>query len=108
MMIRRVVIVTFSIAMLVLFVGSTPDTRPCHRTVFKTKAIKVQCEKGGQLAAKRYMAKFVRGVRRNARKDSASPQINLEIKCNTCHLKMGGGYPLRESGLQKYFDFGGK
>lgn len=65
----------------------------CHRVEFKTEEVKAACAKG-QKAAKDQMKAFMK---------------KAKIKdCKACHSSLAPEYKLKEDGLKKYQDAGGK
>lgn len=65
----------------------------CRRTEFKTVAVKEACAKD-QKAAKDQMKKFMKDAKFK--------------NCQVCHSSLAPEYKLKEDGLKKYLDAGGK
>lgn len=72
--------------------------KACARTTFETSLVADACKKGGQAEAKKVMKKWMK----TAKKKDAS------VDCKTCHTKLAPSYPLKDDGLQRYKDLGGK
>jgi hypothetical protein len=72
--------------------------KPCSRKKFETKFLADACQAGGQDEAKKVMKTFLKDYKKT------TPTAT----CNTCHAKVGGGYPLKPDGLQKAKDAGMK
>ena len=81
-------------------VSADDDAGPCKRKDFKTELVKTACTKGtkdkkaGQEAAKDVMKAFMKekGVK----------------TCNECHNKLSPEYTLKDTGLKRFQDLGGK
>ncbi|MEZ4362734.1 MAG: hypothetical protein R3B48_21255 [Kofleriaceae bacterium] len=65
----------------------------CKRTEFKTVSVKAACAKS-QKVAKDEMKAFMRKAKFK--------------KCQDCHSSLAPDYKLKEDGLKKYLDAGGK
>lgn len=65
----------------------------CRRTEFKTEQVKEACAKG-QKAAKDQMKAFMKKAKMK--------------NCQVCHSSLAPEYKLKEDGLKKYLDAGGK
>ena len=80
-----------------------PAVKPCARKTFKTQMAKKACTEGGQKAAKKAWGKWVK-----AHKPQYKEKYGKNLTCKTCHKKVGGDFPLNDSGLKTYKEFGGK
>ena len=94
---------TTAAAPLAVHAEDAPAVKPCARTEFKTQMIKKACSEGGQKAAKKAWSKWVK-----AHKPQYKEKYGKGLTCKTCHTKVGGSFPLNESGLKTYKEFGGK
>jgi hypothetical protein len=75
------------------FTSEVDAGEKCRTTDFKTVAIKAACAKD-QKAAKDEMKKFMKAAK---------------IKnCQECHASLAPAYKLKDDGLKKYQDAGGK
>lgn len=82
-------------------VGLTPEAsagKPCAHANLESKMMKDACKKGGQTEAKKVMKTFLKEAKKT----------NADLTCQSCHSKVGGDYPLKPGGMQKFKDLGGK
>jgi len=72
--------------------------KACVRTTYETKLLEDACKKGGQAEAKKAMKAFLKTAKKKEAK----------LDCKSCHTKLAPKYELKDDGLQKFKDLGGK
>ena len=88
-----------TLTLVTLAPSSVDAAAPCKTKKFQTTMVADACKgAGGQKAAKDAMKKWMKVAKKQ----------QADLACATCHSKVGGAYPLKSDGLQRFKDLGGK